>query len=388
MTQTNKLKPAILSLSLVTVMAGAAVSPALGGISSFYNTVDPLYIKMILTVPGLFIIITNLMFSKLTTNLTTKKIAITGLLLYLIGGCGAGFANSIWILLLFRAVLGVGVGLLMPLSTGLISYFFDKNEQSKLMGYSAAMNNLGGIIAMSLSGYLSTLNWRYSFSVYLLGLVSMVLVMTTLPDSKLKGRNTHFSKKQFLDGAFYFMAMLLTMTILYVLSTNFAMILTVEKTIPSTLIGAMMALQTLSSFFIGMNYGKIEKLLGLKIKYYAPLSLLVGYTILTLQQSVLLIATALFLIGIGVGLIVPFLNSNLLKITPKEDGTSIMALMGAFIYGGQFISPIITQYAGVLVGSTLTRFPYYFAIVLSVVLLAFLHCLKTEASEPKPLLQI
>lgn len=205
----NKLKPAILSLSLVTVMAGAAVAPALGGISSFYNSVNPLYIKMILTIPGLFIIMTNLMFSRLTKNMTTKKIALTGLLLYLVGGCGAGFTNSIWILLLFRAVLGVGVGLLMPLSTGLISYYFDKNEQSKLMGYSAAMNNLGGVIAMSLSGYLATLNWRYSFSVYLLGLIAMVLVATTLPNAVIKGRNTRFSREQLRDGAFYFITMFL-----------------------------------------------------------------------------------------------------------------------------------------------------------------------------------
>ncbi|HEY5562272.1 MAG TPA: hypothetical protein VIK72_11055 [Clostridiaceae bacterium] len=46
----------------------------------------------------------------------------------------------------------------MPLSTGLISYLFDKKEQSKLMGYSSAMNNLGGIIALSISGSLVSLN--------------------------------------------------------------------------------------------------------------------------------------------------------------------------------------------------------------------------------------
>ena len=107
------------------------------------------------------------------------------------------------------------------------------------------------------------------------------------------------------------------MTILYVLSTNFAMIITAEHTVPQSLIGAMMALQTLASFFIGMNFGKIEKLCGIKIKYYAPLSLFVGYTILALQQNVIMLALGLFAIGIGIGLIIPFLNSNLLKITPK-----------------------------------------------------------------------
>lgn len=68
--------------------------------------------------------------------------------------------------------------MIMPLSTGLLAFFFDKNEQSKLMGYSSAMNNLGGIIATSLSGILVSFNWRYSFSIYIMGLFVMILVVS------------------------------------------------------------------------------------------------------------------------------------------------------------------------------------------------------------------
>lgn len=45
----------ILSLSIITVMAGAAVAPALDQIRKNFADTPPLLIQMILTVPGLFI---------------------------------------------------------------------------------------------------------------------------------------------------------------------------------------------------------------------------------------------------------------------------------------------------------------------------------------------
>ena len=49
-------KLAILSISLLTIMASAAISPALSAIQDHFYDVDELYIKMIITLPALFII--------------------------------------------------------------------------------------------------------------------------------------------------------------------------------------------------------------------------------------------------------------------------------------------------------------------------------------------
>ena len=42
----NSLKITILSMSLLTIMAGAAASPALGAIGQYFTDVDPILIKM------------------------------------------------------------------------------------------------------------------------------------------------------------------------------------------------------------------------------------------------------------------------------------------------------------------------------------------------------
>ena len=53
------------------------------------------------------------------------------------------------------------------------------------MGYSSAMNQMGGVIATLLSGLLANISWRVSFLVYLMGLISIVLCLFYLPNDKI-----------------------------------------------------------------------------------------------------------------------------------------------------------------------------------------------------------
>lgn len=50
------LKPTIISIAMATVMAGAAISPALGLIAERFSNVDSVLIKLILTAPSLTVI--------------------------------------------------------------------------------------------------------------------------------------------------------------------------------------------------------------------------------------------------------------------------------------------------------------------------------------------
>jgi MFS family permease len=137
----------ILSMSLLTVMAGAAVAPALNAISAHFADANPLLIQFVVSMPALFIILTNLCFPMLCRVMRTRTIALCGLLLYVVAGSGAFFADNIVVLLVLRALLGVSVGMIMPLSTGLLAYYFPPEEQARLMGLAAAMNQMGGVVA-------------------------------------------------------------------------------------------------------------------------------------------------------------------------------------------------------------------------------------------------
>ena len=109
---------AILSLSLLTVMAGAAVAPALNIIQEHFQNTSPGLVQMIISIPAIFIAIANLFFKRLCRFFTIRTLVIIGLVLYTAGGCLAGAFDNIYVVLIFRAIVGIGVGIIMPLSHG------------------------------------------------------------------------------------------------------------------------------------------------------------------------------------------------------------------------------------------------------------------------------
>lgn len=183
-----KLKPlaaSILSLSLLTVMAGAAVAPALEVIREYFSDAGTMAVQLIVSIPALFIVITNLFFSRLASRFGSKTLVMLGLVLYTVGGCCAGLCSSIAAVLVLRALVGVGVGIIMPLSTGLLTYYFPPEKREGLMGLSSAANQLGGVVATLLAGVLSGISWRMSFLVYLMGLISIVLCLVFMPNDRI-----------------------------------------------------------------------------------------------------------------------------------------------------------------------------------------------------------
>lgn len=245
----------ILSMSLLTVMAGAAIAPALGIIKAHFSEASAMTVQLIVSMPALLIIVTSLLFLPISRVLRTRTIATTGLLLYVIAGAGCFFMNDIYLLLTMRALLGVSVGLIMPLSTGLLAYYFPPEEQARLMGLSAAMNQMGGVVATLLAGLLATIEWNYAFLVYLLGMIALVMVWIWLPDEQLGSANKRgvpFQPRQLLKFHPSVIGMLLLMTIFFIFPTNFAILASQRQGLSTEVITGIMVGLDVVAFFVGL----------------------------------------------------------------------------------------------------------------------------------------
>lgn len=61
-TSPRTLSVSILSLSLLTVMAGAAIAPALGVIKEYFADESQFLVQMVISMPAIFIVFTNMFF--------------------------------------------------------------------------------------------------------------------------------------------------------------------------------------------------------------------------------------------------------------------------------------------------------------------------------------
>ncbi|KRT35376.1 hypothetical protein HMPREF1705_04652 [Acetomicrobium hydrogeniformans ATCC BAA-1850] len=77
--------------------------------------------------------------------------------------------------------MGVGLGMVIPFSTSLISDLYEREERTRMMGLSNSFNMLGGMFALVLSGQLAFFSWRLPFLLYASGVPVMMMVAFFLP---------------------------------------------------------------------------------------------------------------------------------------------------------------------------------------------------------------
>lgn len=301
----------ILSMSLLTVMAGAAIAPALGIIKNHFCDSPTWLIQLIISLPALFIVFTNLLFSRLCARFKARTLALIGLLMYVVCGSAPYFVDSVALVLVFRSLLGVSVGMIMPLSTGLLSFYYPPEKQGTLMGLAAAMNQMGGIIATLFAGVLATISWNYAFLVYLLGLIAIALVAVFLPNERITGPSGEKATsvgsrlKRFHPSV---VGMFLCMSLFFVYPTNFAIIAGEKTALSCNTITVIMVGLDVVAFFSGLFFSHLINLCRKALKYFAPACFMVGYALLACSSSLWALLCGSFFIGIANGIGIPYLT--------------------------------------------------------------------------------
>lgn len=154
---------AILSFSFLA-MAMGTTSPALASIGKAFPQVNFSIIVLIATLPALFVVPFSVIGGRLVGNVVTyRSLIIIGIVIFLIGGTAPYFMDSFTGILVMRALLGAGLGLISPIPVALIMNFFEGKELENLMGYNSVIQNIGGIVFSLLGGVLCTINWRDTF---------------------------------------------------------------------------------------------------------------------------------------------------------------------------------------------------------------------------------
>lgn len=388
--QKGKLSFTILSISLLTVMAGAAVAPALGVAREHFAGESAMLVQLIVSMPALAIIVTNFFFAPLCQLLKTRTLALLGLALYVVTGAGVYFADGIRTVLTLRALLGVSVGMIMPLSTGLLAYYFPPEQQARLMGLSAFMSQTGGVIATLLSGLLANISWNCAFLVYLLGLFAAALVALYLPNERLvTGEQTMKHSPDFYESetgitrarkkpgrlaaslmrfAPSVVGMYLQMLLFFIFPTNFAITASANPALTGNAITLIMVGLDVVAAVIGLVFGLMMRHIGRYMKYLAPLTFILGYGCYALGVSVPLLLAGSVLVGIANGVGMPYLNTIASIKGGRDAATTVMPLLSAAMYLGQFTSPLIVTPLASLIGGPTA--PYIIGVGFSFLYLA------------------
>lgn len=163
------------TISAIISLPGLAVSPILGSLTKIFPHATDMEIEMLSSIPSLMIIPFILLSGYLSAGYDRVKILVIGLIIYIVSGAACIFANSITMLIVLSTVLGIGAGMVIPLSTGFIARLFVGKYRTAQLGISSSISNLCLVFATFLTGWLAQVEWHLPFVVYLLPIVTLVM---------------------------------------------------------------------------------------------------------------------------------------------------------------------------------------------------------------------
>ncbi len=115
-----------------------------------------------------------------------KPVFLTGFVIFTLGSLLAGLATSVWILVAFRVIQGIGGSITQALGPGMVVSTFPQNERGKAIGMILAAVSLGLVSGPLVGGiFLSTLGWPFIFLINVpFGLAAIGLGFRVLPPSQ------------------------------------------------------------------------------------------------------------------------------------------------------------------------------------------------------------
>lgn len=136
------------------------------------------YISWVFSVYLLTAAVTTPIYGKLADLFGRKRIFLFGTTLFLVGSFLCGLSQSMFQLMIFRAIQGLGAGAVQPITMTIIGDIFTQEERAKLMGLFSAMWGVAGIVGPLVGGFfVDYVSWHWIFYINIpVGLVSIVLI--------------------------------------------------------------------------------------------------------------------------------------------------------------------------------------------------------------------
>lgn len=388
---------AIWALSLSVNLPGLAVSPMLEQLKSIFPTASQLEAQLITILPNLVIIPFVLWSGHMSRSNHKLTIIVTGLLVYIASAVLYFLCNSMLGLILVSCLLGIGCGLFLPFSTGLVADVFTGKYRMHQMGIVSGVGNLAVVIATYVVGWLAAINWHLPFLVYFVPVISLILMpfMSKLPkqdlaaakataDSQVKAQpvtipavdSAGFSTKgQSVKGGFY-LGRTIWLCLMYFFWVFVADVITYympflmqQYNMSSQEIGIVTAMFFLSMFVIGVTIPKVLKMLKGWTYVYATIIFGLGCLLFLTSKSVIVFGVASALMGLAQGTSQPIIYDKATEICVRPAGaTMALAIILSVNYLGIVMCPFITDFFRDIFGighdhALYNAFPFIFDFV-------------------------
>ena len=345
-------KVALLLICLPSSMMVALLTSSLIYIYQDYASYSESIVTMILTIPNLTVMIGLILAPILVKKFPIKYLILAGLVIFTVASVLPAWCENFYLLLFFRALSGVGCGLILPLQGTFLATYPEK-ERAMLMGLSATVGCIVAATVVAVSGIIAAINWRYVFYLYLINVIALILAVLFIPkDIDLPEQTqTESTSVQAANAPklsdygnvlfLYYFLLVGSYLFISVLSAELAPYLENVKMGGAAESGLLMSVSMMGSVVAGLileKYTSIFKGMAMPIVFMGSV---VSFALLWLAPNVIVVGIAAFLVGVFASLVAVVVNYELSRELPLELFTTAAAGTNFFIFVLSFLAPTI-----------------------------------------------
>jgi MFS family permease len=342
----------LLFASSIAGMGGGVVIPAMPQILEHFQDVPNagLMVRLFLTTPGLFTAIGAPLAGLIVDKYGRKKLLLCAIFLYGLGGTTGCYLDSLYALMVGRALLGLSAAGTMTTCVTLMADYYDEEKRHKLMGYQFSFISFGSTIFLALGGVLAEIHWRVPFFIYAIPFLIFIAaaIFITEPQKKEKGISIQSEepKEKFpylILGSIYAL-IYITMAIFYLKVVIFPFYMNEIETTSSTKVGLALASAICISALVSLGYGYIKRHFSyIHISLAVFIIVSIGYLILYKAGSYWGAVIGLIITSLGFGLFAPNVTVWVNAVTPEAYRGRAVGGMTTCIFLGMFSSPLIAH---------------------------------------------
>lgn len=367
----------ILLCSMLMLMGGAAVAPALPLIEQVFPGQDTL-VSMIITIPSLAVAVVGFAMGALADRLGKVRVLATSLVVFTAAGAvgylmEGGSDIQLYILLVFRFVVGIGIAGISSAVTALIAEYYTGMDRVRALSYQSAAMGVGVLILEYTGGVLAEFSWREPFLVYLIGVPILLMVLLTMREPQREdhgsmGRITPERKANKRLLTICYITIFVAMTMAFLLPTKMPTYLQTELAVSTSVTGLFLGVHGVTNACFSLMYRRfVQRISPFSIIAVGFLLLAIALLTLEVSESVASAVVMMIVAGAGLGMVCPAVSNTLAGETTASTSGKIMGGYSTCLNLGQFSISLISVPLFAAVGSS---YPDLFGVMAVVAVVA------------------
>lgn len=355
---------AVMSSLFLVALDQTIIATALGAIVTEFDSFSS--IGFIVTAYLLMSTVTVPLAGKLSDMYGRRKVLLSGVVIFTLGSLLSGLAGNIELLIAWRALQGIGGGIIMANAFTIVGDLFPPRERGKWQGMIGAVFGMSSVIGPLLGGWLTdgqhllgaTTDWRWTFFINVpIGIVATYVIARHCPSIKHDVEH----KPDYLGAVFITTA--LAALVLAVDNTE-----TVFKTLIDS--GTSLATIKMTLFSIAAIAGALFVMIERRASQpILPLKFFMNRTYALIVSAMLLFGAAF----LGAILYLTQFNQQVFGATASEAGLMLLPMVGGMM---------VSSLGAGQVASRTGRYKWFMVAGFTIAAIAIFSLTGLEAGSP------